>query len=349
MMETRRRASVGSRRDFFHLVGSPIRTHKMSFDFADMQAGSPTQLRAPETPPPVNGLLRMVDEFPYISVQGHKKQIVPKNEQDPRDGTLIGFYGHSFGDADDYDDDEDDDHEPTSAMDVESAGVSGPLMLDARMAGIPLYMSNWFEADAAALAMAARAPAIKDTLKPHLRVNMADVAIGRVIGEGAFGKVFKAVWKNRAVAVKVLIRQDLTADVVHEFESEVKIMSYLHHDNICMLLGACLEPTSRALVIELVEHGSLWGVLRTRRSVLTDQMRAKFALDTARGMSYLHNFNLPILHRDMKSPNLLVEHDFSIKISDFGLARVKAQIQTMTGNCGTVQWMAYVGHHSLSI
>ncbi|POM61197.1 TKL protein kinase [Phytophthora palmivora] len=169
---------------------------------------------------------------------------------------------------------------------------------------------------------------------------MQDVIIGRVIGEGAFGKVYNASWKGRNVAVKVLIRQNLSADVVREFETEVKIMSFLHHPNICMLLGACLAPESRALVIELVEQGSLWAVLRTRRRQLTDEMRARFVLDTARGMSYLHHFELPILHRDMKSPNLLVEHDYSIKISDFGLSRVKAQIQTMTGNCGTVQWMA---------
>ncbi|CAI5725790.1 unnamed protein product [Hyaloperonospora brassicae] len=177
-------------------------------------------------------------------------------------------------------------------------------------------------------------------LEPQQNVDMADVTIGRVIGEGAFGKVFQASWKGRDVAVKVLVRQNLTADVVREFETEVKIMSGLHHPNICMLLGACLAPASRALVIELVEHGSLWAVLRTRRRLLSDAMRSQFVVDTARGMRYLHQFELPILHRDMKSPNLLVERDFSIKISDFGLSRVKAQIQTMTGNCGTVQWMA---------
>ncbi|KAI9918516.1 hypothetical protein PsorP6_011968 [Peronosclerospora sorghi] len=112
-------------------------------------------------------------------------------------------------------------------------------------------------------------------------------------------------------------------------------MSCLHHPNICMLLGACLVPETRALVIELVEQGLLWAVLRTRQQQLTDEMRPQFLFDTARGMSYRHQFELPILHRDMKSPNLLVERDFSIKISDFGLSRVKAQIQ----NCGTVQWM----------
>lgn len=57
-------------------------------------------------------------------------------------------------------------------------------------------------------------------------------------------------------------------------------------------------------------------------------------------MNYLHSFQPPILHRDLKSPNLLVDLSYAIKISDFGLARVRAHFQTMTGNCGTTQWMA---------
>ncbi|RLN53188.1 hypothetical protein BBJ29_001725 [Phytophthora kernoviae] len=254
--------------------------------------------------------------------------------------------------------------EPMSC--VADEGSNNSMRLDgARQAGIPLYLSDWFapnkdtnqrhrqtnfiktmnepESESAASDCSGSDSENKERhqfLKAHQNVNMADVIVGRVIGEGAFGKVFKASWKGRDVAVKVLIRQNLSADVVREFETEVKIMSFLHHPNICMLLGACLTPENRALVIELVEQGSLWAVLRTRRRQLTEEMRARFVLDTARGMSYLHQFELPILHRDMKSPNLLVERDFSIKISDFGLSRVKAQIQTMTGNCGTVQWMA---------
>ena len=57
-------------------------------------------------------------------------------------------------------------------------------------------------------------------------------------------------------------------------------------------------------------------------------------------MNYLHSFQPPILHRDLKSPNLLIDSSYALKISDFGLARVRARFQTMTGNCGTTQWMA---------
>ncbi|KAH9102542.1 hypothetical protein LEN26_010993 [Aphanomyces euteiches] len=180
-------------------------------------------------------------------------------------------------------------------------------------------------------------PVGRASLSRH--IIFADVTLGRVIGEGAFGKVHEGKWRDRPVAVKLLICQDLRQDILEEFQSEVEIMSVLRHANICRLLGACMDPPNRCLVVELLPRGSLWGVLRTSRSI-DEAMRIGFINDTAKGMSYLHNFQPPILHRDLKSPNLLVDRHYAIKISDFGLSRVKAHVQTMTGNCGTVQWMA---------
>ncbi|KAI9916863.1 hypothetical protein PsorP6_018115 [Peronosclerospora sorghi] len=352
----RLRSSLGDRRDFFHLCGSPIRTQKMELDYTQVR---PVELTADVATSLILRRPRKIKpcQQKQNQAEGDAAMATPASQLGHKGSAYyysrscrLPCFERSFTDV-----------ESDAVLScMADEGSNNSMRLDgAREAGIPFYLSDWFtpHKDASQrhrqsnVRMTREEPESEagtsdslykheQFLKPHQNVNMADVIIGRVIGEGAFGKVYKASWKGRDVAVKVLIRQNLSVDVVREFESEVKIMSCLNHPNICMLLGACLVPESRALVIELVEQGSLWAVLRTRQQQLTDEMRAQFVFDTGRGMSYLHQFQLPILHRDMKSPNLLVERDFSIKISDFGLSRVKAQIQTMTGNCGTVQWMA---------
>ncbi|GLD94656.1 hypothetical protein PINS_up003280 [Pythium insidiosum] len=245
----------------------------------------------------------------------------------------------------------------------------------ARKAKIPIFLSAWFNADGvdknenkdpnkkqeAEAAHAKPAPAVEAKPAPAApqqqattptkavpglpngrtqTIDFKDIALGRVLGEGAFGKVYEGKLRGKSVAVKVLVCQDLRSDILKEFQGEVEIMTMLRHPNICRLLGVCMDPPNRALIVELMQRGSLWGVLRTHRKTLTLDMRARFIYDTAKGMSYLHHFDRPILHRDLKSPNLLVDKNYNIKLSDFGLARVKAHVQTMTGNCGTVQWMA---------
>ncbi|POM70193.1 Serine/threonine protein kinase, partial [Phytophthora palmivora] len=184
-----------------------------------------------------------------------------------------------------------------------------------------------------------RRPKLSKAKNDSLHVDFKELQIEEMIGQGAFGTVHRAKWRGTAVAVKILVCQYLTADILEEFEAEVQIMSILRHPNICLLMGACLEPPTRCLVIEYLPRGSLWNVLR--QDVVIDMGKQYgFARDTALGMNYLHSFQPPILHRDLKSPNLLIDSSYALKISDFGLARVRAHFQTMTGNCGTTQWMA---------
>jgi hypothetical protein len=107
-------------------------------------------------------------------------------------------------------------------------------------------------------------------------INFRDITLGRVIGEGSFGKVREGKWRGRPVAVKLLICQDLGQDILEEFQSEVKIMSVLRHPNICRLLGACMEPANRCLVVELLPRGSLWDVLRTTSHSINEPMRIRY-------------------------------------------------------------------------
>ncbi|CAI5741863.1 unnamed protein product [Hyaloperonospora brassicae] len=182
-------------------------------------------------------------------------------------------------------------------------------------------------------------PKLSKAKSDSLHLDFEELQVDEMIGQGAFGTVHRAKWRGTVVAVKILVCQYMTTDILEEFEAEVQIMSILRHPNICLLMGACLEPPTRCLVIEYLPRGSLWNVIR-QDVVIDVGKQYGFARDTALGMNYLHSFQPPILHRDLKSPNLLIDSSYALKISDFGLARVRARFQTMTGNCGTTQWMA---------
>ncbi|XP_058753288.1 receptor-like serine/threonine-protein kinase ALE2 isoform X5 [Vicia villosa] len=149
----------------------------------------------------------------------------------------------------------------------------------------------------------------------------------RILGEGGFGLVYRCDLEDGSkVAVKVLKREDHHGD--REFLSEVEMLSRLHHRNLVKLIGICTELTSRCLVYELIPNGSveshLHGVDR-EKSPLDWSTRIKIALGAARGLAYLHEDSSPhVIHRDFKSSNILLENDFTPKVSDFGLARTAA-------------------------
>ena len=223
------------------------------------------------------------------------------------------------------------------------------------------------------------------------RVTFSELKLEDVIGGGGFGQVWRAKWKGTPVAVKVLTgsaqAETVPKAVLEEFIAEINMVSGMRHPNICLFMGACLDPPNRAIVTELCENGSLWDALRsplTTYQVADGKTRLAWPLDvyepmtappptfkggqcnalnniepplapkgawpwvlvkrvasgTARGMCYLHSGNPPVLHRDLKSANILLDESYTAKLADFGLSRLKAVRSGMTGNCGTVQWMA---------
>ncbi|MCH87190.1 receptor-like serine/threonine-protein kinase ALE2-like, partial [Trifolium medium] len=149
----------------------------------------------------------------------------------------------------------------------------------------------------------------------------------RILGEGGFGLVYSGNLEDGSkVAFKVLKREDHHGD--REFLSEVEMLSRLHHRNLVKLIGICTELSFRCLVYELIPNGSveshLHGVDR-EKSPLDWSTRIKIALGAARGLAYLHEDSSPhVIHRDFKSSNILLENDFTPKVSDFGLARTAA-------------------------
>ncbi|CAI9780200.1 unnamed protein product [Fraxinus pennsylvanica] len=145
------------------------------------------------------------------------------------------------------------------------------------------------------------------------------------------------------VAVKILMEQDFHGKRFKEFLQEVAIMKRLRHPNIVLLMGAVTEPPNLSIVTEYLSKGSLYVLLRdpTARAALNERRRLCMAYDVAKGMNYLHKRNPPIVHRDLKSPNLLVDRKYTVKVCDFGLSRLKANtfLSSKTA-AGTPEWMA---------
>lgn len=146
-----------------------------------------------------------------------------------------------------------------------------------------------------------------------------------VVGEGGYGIVYKGTLINGTeVAVKKLLNNLGQAE--KEFRQEVEAIGHVRHKNLVRLLGYCIEGTHRMLVYEYVDNGNLeqWlhGDVR-ECGVLTWEARMKVLLGIAKALAYLHEAIEPkVVHRDIKSSNILIDRDFNGKLSDFGLAKL---------------------------
>lgn len=176
-----------------------------------------------------------------------------------------------------------------------------------------------------------------------LTIPWSDLVLKERIGAGSFGTVHHAEWHGSEVAVKILMDQDFRPEKLKEFLREVSIMKSLRHPNIVLLMGAVTEPPHLSIVTEYLSRGSLYNFLHKLgvREILDERRRLNMAFDVAKGMNYLHNRNPPIVHRDLKSPNLLVDKKYTVKVCDFGLSRLKASTYLSSKSlAGTPEWMA---------
>ncbi|KVI07889.1 Protein kinase, catalytic domain-containing protein [Cynara cardunculus var. scolymus] len=141
------------------------------------------------------------------------------------------------------------------------------------------------------------------------------------------------------VAVKKFLDQIITTESLEEFKSEVKIMKRVRHPNVVLFMGAVTRAPHLSIVTEFLP--SLYKLLHRPNNQLDVRRRLRMALDTARGMNYLHNCTPVIVHRDLKSPNLLVDKNWIVKVCDFGLSRMKnSTFLSSRSTAGTAEWMA---------
>ncbi|KAM3286515.1 serine/threonine-protein kinase STY17 [Capsicum chacoense] len=158
------------------------------------------------------------------------------------------------------------------------------------------------------------------------------------VASGSFGDLYKGSYCSQEVAIKVLKPENLNMDMVKEFSQEVFIMRKIRHKNVVQFIGACTRPPNLCIVTEFMTRGSIYTFLHKQRGAFKLPTLLKVAIDVSKGMSYLHQNN--IIHRDLKTANLLMDEHGVVKVGDFGVARVQTQTGVMTAETGTYRWMA---------
>eukprot|EP00268_Persea_americana_P046749 TRINITY_DN4829_c0_g1_i8.p1 TRINITY_DN4829_c0_g1~~TRINITY_DN4829_c0_g1_i8.p1 ORF type:complete len:1087 (-),score=268.39 TRINITY_DN4829_c0_g1_i8:727-3636(-) len=182
-------------------------------------------------------------------------------------------------------------------------------------------------------------PALDDVAE--WEIPWEEITLGERIGLGSYGEVHRGDWHGTEVAVKKFLDQDISGDALEEFKSEVRIIKRLRHPNVVLFMGAVTRVPNLSLVTEFLPRGSLYRLIHRPNNQLDERKRLKMALDVARGMNYLHNCTPIIVHRDLKSPNLLVDRNWVVKVCDFGLSRMKHNtFLSSRSTAGTAEWMA---------
>jgi serine/threonine protein kinase len=168
-------------------------------------------------------------------------------------------------------------------------------------------------------------------------LDPADIAFQEKIASGAFGDLYKGVYCGQDVAIKIVRNVQSDTQQFQEFMQEVAIMRKVRHKNVVQFIGACTRKPSLCIVFEFMSGGSVFDYMR-KGGALKLTTVLKVATEVCRGMDYLHKRK--IVHRDLKAANLLMDDTGTVKIADFGVARVMDTMGVMTAETGTYRWMA---------
>lgn len=187
---------------------------------------------------------------------------------------------------------------------------------------------------------------LKDSpdLSEHWVIDFNTLTFGKTIGHSSFGTVNEGKLNGTKVAVKTILHDPNPSapNNLTLFKKEAELNCKLRHPNIVLFMGISVQPTKVCVVTELMSRGNvrdlLVGLSKGKHIRLDWNLRQQWALDTAQGMAYLHSLEPPIIHRDLKTTNLLVDRGMNVKICDFGLSRFKSD--KLMSAVGTVQFAA---------
>jgi serine/threonine protein kinase len=177
------------------------------------------------------------------------------------------------------------------------------------------------------------------------RIPVDRIELGAVIGRGAFGEVHRGRYRDQDVAIKMLVpekRKDMA--LIEAFLSEVRLMATMEHPNVVPFIGVAWESLSDLYCVTVFMAGGdlctlLKEYLATGVPKGMDASKMLIAYGVAHALTYLHSLEPVVLHRDLKSRNILLTESLTAMITDFGASRVRSDA-TMTSNVGSSLWMA---------
>ncbi|KAI4299389.1 hypothetical protein L6164_032855 [Bauhinia variegata] len=176
-------------------------------------------------------------------------------------------------------------------------------------------------------------------------VDLSKLFLGLRFAHGAHSRLYHGIYKDEAVAVKLIRVPDndengtLAVRLENQFIREVTLLSRLHHQNVIKFVAACRKPPVYCIITEYLSEGSLRAYLhKLERKTISMEKLIEFALDIARGMEYIHSQG--VIHRDLKPENVLINEDSHLKIADFGIACEEAYCDLLADDPGTYRWMA---------
>ncbi|XP_057952421.1 serine/threonine/tyrosine-protein kinase HT1-like isoform X1 [Malania oleifera] len=185
--------------------------------------------------------------------------------------------------------------------------------------------------------------AIKGEGEEQWSADMSQLYIGNKFASGRHSRIYRGLYKQRDVAIKLISQpeedESLASWLEKQFTSEVALLFRLQHPNIIAFVGACKKPPVFCIITEYLAGGSLRKYLHQQDPYsIPLNLVLKLALDIGRGMQYLHSKG--IIHRDLKSENLLLGEDMCVKVADFGISCLESQCGSAKGFTGTYRWMA---------
>eukprot|EP00929_Paragymnodinium_shiwhaense_P104954 TRINITY_DN6979_c0_g1_i2.p1 TRINITY_DN6979_c0_g1~~TRINITY_DN6979_c0_g1_i2.p1 ORF type:complete len:388 (-),score=65.40 TRINITY_DN6979_c0_g1_i2:80-1243(-) len=159
-------------------------------------------------------------------------------------------------------------------------------------------------------------------LDAHEFVRPEEIAYGDCLGSGGFGQVFRGMYRGHPVAIKKMI---LPGDSMQEkskleeLRREIDSLRFLRHPRLVQFIGACLSPPTLCILTELMPGGSLHDLLHVKRVMLQAHDRKRLSLQMAEAVCFLHGHKPMVVHRDLKSMNILLDAACNAKLCDFGL------------------------------